>query len=56
MSEKKHDEDREPEPEQEEGGHWAVPGRESHEDEETLSEDERGEPLRPPHYVDPVEP
>ena len=41
--------------EQEQGGRWAVPGRESHEDEETLSEDERGEPPEPPEYVEPAE-
>lgn len=44
-----------PEQEEEQGGRWAVPGRESHEDEETLSEDERCEPPKPPEYVEPAE-
>jgi hypothetical protein len=37
------------------GGFGAVPGPESHESEETLSEDERGEPAKPPEYVEPVD-
>ena len=37
------------------GGWGAVPGEESHESEETLSEDERGEPPEPPEYVEPAE-
>jgi len=44
------------EQEQEEGGRFAVPGRESHEDDETLSEEERGQEPEPPEYVPPVEP
>jgi hypothetical protein len=38
-----------------EGGFGAVPGPESHEREETLSEDERGEEPKPPDYVAPVD-
>jgi hypothetical protein len=39
-----------------EGGWGAVPGRESHESDETLTEEERGEEPQPPEYVPPVEP
>jgi hypothetical protein len=42
--------------EDEEGGRFAVPGKESHESEESLSEDERGEPPREPEYTEPKEP
>ena len=41
---------------EDEGGRFAVPGRESHESDETLTEEERGEPPKPPEYVPPVEP
>ena len=37
-------------------GWGAVPGRESHESDETLTEEERGEEPSPPEYVPPVEP
>ena len=41
---------------EQEGGRFAVPGDESHESDETLTEDERGERPEPPEYVPPVEP
>ncbi len=40
----------------EEQGWGAVEGTESHESEETLTEEERGEKPEPPEYVPPVEP
>jgi hypothetical protein len=41
---------------EDEEGRFAVPGKESHESEETLGEDERDEPPREPEYVEPKEP
>lgn len=41
---------------EDEGGWGAVPGEESIESNETLSEDERGDEPEPPAYVPPVEP
>jgi hypothetical protein len=41
---------------EDEGGWGAVPGKESHESDETLTEEERGEEPQPPEYVPPVEP
>ncbi len=42
--------------EDEGGGFGAVPGRESHESEETLTEEERGEEPKAPEDVEPVQP
>ena len=47
MSEHEHDD---------EHGRWAVPGRESIESDETLTEEERGEEPQPPEFVEPKQP
>jgi hypothetical protein len=53
--EQQRNEEQEQQEEHEHGHRWAVPGKESFEDDETLTEEERGEPTRPPEYTEPAE-